>query len=407
MSISGAMGSSRFSRHSRFVSLAALIHMLCACSSSSSPMSQEDAGSDAGQDATSGSTDAMPGGNDATMMMQDGGSPVDTGTTMDAMAHDSGDPHAPMGAVDLPSSGQPVTLVDLRYAYDLHKMIAPGAGTGNVVIVDPDSLAQTIIPGFGSADSADEGQGVVFAIDRGRKMLMVGDPSTKTIVAQTSVAQSPDFVRYIAATKEVWVTESASMKIEVFSVPQTGTPMPTSVATIAVMNDVQGLAIDNMHHKAYVQHATAASMNRVSQIDIDMRMEVAGFYAGCITYGNAIVDEQRNLLFAACGSARVVVMDLANNGAQLSNMPLFGGGLTPSIIAYNPSLSHVYLRGDPGMENDFFGVGANGVLSMIDMVVSQSEGSCMAADDRNFLWVCDTVHARLLRFHDTHPATPH
>jgi hypothetical protein len=126
------------------------------------------------------------------------------------------------------------------------------SGSGNLTLVDPDSLAVTTFSGFsaigdysGGHDdgptSVDEGRGLLFVTDRTSQKLDVVDPKSGTIVASAPVSASPDYVRYVAPTDEVWISEPAGAQIEIFSLPKEGT---SSVATIAVSNGPESLVID-------------------------------------------------------------------------------------------------------------------------------------------------------------------
>jgi hypothetical protein len=355
------------------------------------------------------------GGADAgSSMGGDGATPSDGGPADGAIPDggmmslpDTGAPGAPMGAVDLPSGGGRIEITDLRYSRTLHKMIAPGERTGNVVLIDPDSLAQTVIAGFGKPTSVDEGQGLVFAVDPAQKKLFAADPSTKSIVAMAAVAATPDYVRFVPSKHEVWVTEAGANNIEFFTVPASGTPSLTPGGAIAVMGGLEGLAIDDTHGMAYTHLTQGAMAGQVAVLDVEMHAVTSGYYSGCTSgHGNPIVDEQHNLLFASCSASRVVVLDLASMGTQRGSYPLSSG--TPTLIAYNATLNHIYLRGDPGIENEILGVAQMGALLMpLEMLISAADGSCIGADESGFVWICDNANGRLLRYHDTHPATPH
>src|SRR5882672_7663006 len=99
---------------------------------------------------------------------------ADAGVTDGASTEASGPLVTP---VPLPNGAPGIGFDDLRYAPVLREVLAPGGRSGNLDLVDPDTLAVTAIGGFSISSSfavgshtsgttsADEGSGVLFAID--------------------------------------------------------------------------------------------------------------------------------------------------------------------------------------------------------------------------------------------------
>jgi hypothetical protein len=196
------------------------------------------------------------------------------------------------------------------------------------------------------------------------------------------------------------VTEPGAGQIEVFAVPPSGTPTPAHAAFIATPGGPEGLTIDGTRQRAYVHLFSGA----VAAIDLQARAVIATWPTACSqSHGIPALDEQRGLLFAGCGeSATVTVLDLNNGGKQLDAHTL-GSGET--LLGYSPALHHFYLRGDGQKPVAILGVSSSGSLSVLGTVGAETEGHCVAADDRNHFWVCDAANGRLLRFADSHPAT--
>jgi DNA-binding beta-propeller fold protein YncE len=112
----------------------------------------------------------------------------------------------------------------MGFAASSRKVLVPAGRSGNLDLVDPNSKQVKAINGFsrhasfgGGHDqgvtSADEGRGLLFATDRSSRQLAVIDPKTRAIIATASLAAGPDYVRYIATTSEIWVTEPGSSGI--------------------------------------------------------------------------------------------------------------------------------------------------------------------------------------------------
>ncbi len=303
----------------------------------------------------------------------------------------------------MPGASMGAAFDDLRFSSGLRRVLAAPGGTGNVVLVDPDTAAATAIGGVsGATQSLDEGGGLVFALDRTAAVVRVVDPASKQIVASSAALTGAiDYVRYSPQTKEVWVTQPG-IGIEILGLPASGTPTPTHAGSVTIANGPEGLAFDPTRGRAYV-HLFGGS---IAAIDVAARTVVATWPTGCGgSHGIPQVDEARGFVFAGCGeSAKVVVLDAAHDGKQLDTYAL-GSGET--ILAYAPKLGHFYLRGDPGMPVAILGVSSAGKLTLLGNVTATVRGHGAAADDTGAFWVCDAPGGRLLRFADGYPpSTP-
>src|SRR6266478_1290510 len=112
------------------------------------------------------------------------------------------DASARLTPVDLPASGPGIGFDDLRFSAALKRLLVPAGRSGNLDLIDPATFSVTAIPGFSAEDSfggghgagttsADEGRGLVFAIDRTARRLDVVDPGTGAIVAAAPLASAP------------------------------------------------------------------------------------------------------------------------------------------------------------------------------------------------------------------------
>src|SRR5262249_46002487 len=148
------------------------------------------------------------------------------------------------------------------------------------------------------------------------------DPAQQKVVASTSVASNPDYVRYVSTTAEAWVTEPSSGRIEVFSIPSTGTPAPAHAAFIDVSGGPEGLTIDDARQRAYV-HLFGGE---VAAIDLNARAVVATWPTGCSSsHGIPALDDDAGLLFAGCSSAEIVALDVEHDGAVVADYKLGKG----------------------------------------------------------------------------------
>src|SRR5262245_42960623 len=139
-----------------------------------------------------------------------------------------GAPAAPASVfVDLSDGEGGIGFDDLRFSPTLGRVLAPAGRTGRLDLVDPGTKTVTFVPGFGGSGryrgghgegttSVDEGEGFLFAIDRRERRVDVIDPRALAIVRWAPLAGSPDYVRFVAPTRELWVTEPDAEQIEVF-----------------------------------------------------------------------------------------------------------------------------------------------------------------------------------------------
>jgi hypothetical protein len=278
-----------------------------------------------------------------------------------------------------------------------------------VDLVDPDSLDVTAIPGFtvfdsynGSdqqgVESADEGGGFVWAVDRAAFTLSVIDPAERAIVASTDLEHTePDYVRYAASTSEVWISNYGKGRLEVLTA--SGSDAPVHEAFVEVADGPEGLTIDETRGQVYTRYFGG----EVAVIDLVTRELRAEWPTGCSgAHGIPVLDDAGARLFVGCSSAEAVVLDLDDDGAILDDYTL-GSGAT--IMAYSPALRHLYLRGDGTATVAMLGVSSAGKLSLLGSVDATDKGHCMVADDSDHLWVCDWDNGRLLRFTDDFAAS--
>jgi len=310
--------------------------------------------------------------------------------------------------VPLPGGAPGIGFDDLRYAPVLGQILAPGGRTGNLDLVDPGTLAVKAIGGFSTSatftagahdsgcTSADEGVGVLFAIDHETQSLRVVDSSTKAVVSSTALAGSPDYVRWVAATGEAWVTEPGT-GIEVFTVPANGPPV--HAATIAVAGGPEGIVVDATRGRVY----TDSFAGQTFAIDIAQRAIVETWSNGCsgLSLGVA-VDPARGFVFVACQAGSVVVLDAAHGGTMLG-MVAQGSGL--DILDYSPSLHHLYAPSKSGTLG-IVAISAAGAPTVLGAAPVPSAVQGVTTDGHGAVWIGDPAKGRILRVEDRYPASP-
>jgi len=311
--------------------------------------------------------------------------------------------------VALPNGTPGIGFDDLRYSPSLHRVLVPGGRSGNLALINPDSLEVSVVSGFSAsndysgghddgATSVDEGRGFLLVTDRTARKLLVVDPAARKVVGSARVGAGPDYLRYVPVTDEIWVTEPDAERIEVFALPKTGVPVPVSTATIPVKNGPESLVIDGTGGRAYTHRWQASTV----VIDVRTREIVAEWRNGCASSRGLAVDEARGLFFAGCSEGTVSALDSAHDGRILSSLAV-GSGF--DVIGYNPKLGHLYEAGTSCGCLIILGVSARGKLSFLGRFKATSSAHCAAADDRGHAWVCDPDGGRLLRVDDRYPAS--
>jgi YVTN family beta-propeller protein len=311
--------------------------------------------------------------------------------------------------VAMPGGGSGIGFDDLRYSAKLHRVLVPAGRTGTVDLVDPDTLEVTSIAGFGSvADysgahddgptSIDEGNGVLYVTDRTTGKLSVVDPTTNGIVASVMLGAGPDYVRFVPATNEIWVSEPDAEQVEIFSVGADPSMSPVHSGAVAVANGPESLVIDSARGRAYThrwQKSTVA-------IDIATRTIVAEWPNGCASSRGLAVDEQRAFLFVSCSEGTTSVLDLSNDGRVLSTLARASGF---DVIGYSPKAGHLYLAGSSCGCLITLGVSPTGALGFIGRADAAGGTHCAVADDAGHAWWCDQDQGSVWRVTDNSPAS--
>ncbi|HEX7004979.1 MAG TPA: hypothetical protein VF168_12410 [Trueperaceae bacterium] len=314
---------------------------------------------------------------------------------------------SPLPAIELPAGSGGVGFDDLRYAEDLERVLVPGGQTGLLFLLDPGTGEVTTIGGFEGAQayrgghgegvtSADFGGGMLYAIDRTAQQLDVIDPERGRILAGVDLAAPPDYVRYVAATSELWVTEPDAEQIEVFSAPTVDELNPVPKLIIRVAGGPESLVIDEAGGRAYT-HEWAG---RTVAIDLASHEIIASWRNGCEGSRGIALDEGLGLLFAGCNEGRVTAMDLSNDGEVVGEVDV---GVGVDVIGYDSGLAHLYAPAQESGSMAVVGVTPSGRLEVLARVPVTQGAHCAVADGMGHAWVCDPQGGRLLRYDDTLP----
>ena len=272
-------------------------------------------------------------------------------------------------AVEIPGGQGGIGFDDLQYSPFLGKVLLPAGLTGKLDLVDPATLAITPISGFstkaaedsrygGGTTSVDEGAGFLFASDRTSRTVKVIDPASRKIVASAPLASGPDYVRFVAPTREIWVTEPGAEQIEIFRLPEGKAPTPVHEAVISVPGGPESLVIDAQRGVAY----TNLWKDQTLAIDLRKRTVVSRWPNGCEGSRGLALDSADGWLFVGCAEGGASVLNVAQGGKVLDHLKA-GEGV--DIIAYDPSLRHLYVPGARSATLSILGISTAGKLSLL------------------------------------------
>lgn len=300
--------------------------------------------------------------------------------------------------VDLDEGGPGIGFDDLRYSATLHRVLAPGGRAGKLFLVDPDTLAVETVEGFGVSNgfdgghdvgptSVDEGAGFLFVTDRTTGRIHTIDPRTRTIVKTAPLSASPDYVRFVTKTNEVWVSEPSASQLEVFTIDAGGAL--TSSTTIPVDNGPESLVVAQESGRVFTHHWQSSSI----VFDAATRKPIAEWPNGCAASRGLDVDEARGFFFASCSEGTTSVLDL-HDGHMLSTIAK-GAGF--DVVGYDRARAELSLAGTACACLVVLGVSDRGELSFRSRSEATASAHCAVADDRGHAWFCDPAGGAIFR----------
>ena len=301
--------------------------------------------------------------------------------------------------VELEGGKPGIGFDDLGYSSRLGRVLVPGGRAGRLYLVDPASGKATAIGGFSTAKDFDGGHDFgITSVDDTGKGLAVTDRTTGELVLvedagkqqRAKLAAGPDYVRYVAQTGELWVTEPGKEQIEVFSLA----PL-AQTATITVKGGPESLVIDHASGRAFTNRWDGATV----AIDIKTRKVGKAWPNGCKSSRGIAVDEAHQLVFVACADGRVAALAQSDGKVISAVTPVRG----MDIIAYAPARQHLYLAGEASGDTAIVAVSAKGELKVLGKAAGARDGHCVTTDGAGHVFVCDPAGGRLVAIDDTYP----
>ena len=306
----------------------------------------------------------------------------------------------------IPGGDAGIGFDDLRFAPRLDRVLVPAGRAGILALVEPRSRAITAVPGFSkvaawggghdqSVTSADEGDGVLFATDRTSRELVVVESQRGNVLSRVRLGGGPDYVRWVAPTREIWVTEPDAERIEVFRLPKNAKE-PEAAGAIPVPGGPESLVIDARRHRAY----TNLWKGKTVAVELSTRASGTPFDNGCTGSRGLALDESRGLLFVGCGEGGATALDVAVGGRIRGRISV-GAGV--DVVDFDPARSHLYVPSGKTSTLSILGVSRTGELRLLATLPAASGSHCVVADHRVGVYVCDPKGGRLLVYRDALP----
>ena len=240
--------------------------------------------------------------------------------------------------------------------------------------------------------SADSDGTHVFVTDRTSKRLLVLSPSMNSAVISVPLSGHPDYVRWVAATRELWVAQPDEERIEIFSMHSDGAVRPAG--EIRVAGGPESLVIDEAGRRAFTHLWDGVTL----AIDVTTRSILAKWPNDCRGSRGIAYDSAGGIVLAACAEGKLVALDANHGGKRLGALQTAAG---VDVIAYNASLRRAYVPAAEGANMTIATVSAAGEMRSLQVVPTAKGAHCVAADDRAHAWVCDPVHGQVLVFTDS------
>jgi DNA-binding beta-propeller fold protein YncE len=291
-------------------------------------------------------------------------------------------------SVPIPGGEHGVGFDDLQFAPALDRVLVPAGGTGELCLLATATHRTTCVSGFsGGAFRGGHDQGTtssaevpgpparIVATDRDTRTVRVVDPARGALIGAVDLAGKPDYVRFVRATGEVWVTEPSQKQIEVLRFQDLAAGRLARVAAIRVPDGPESLVVDEAGGRAY----SNAWTDRTFAIDLRARKVVSSWLNGCRKSRGIALDPAHRLLFAGCAEGRATVVAL-DTEKVVSTAPT---GPDLDSIGFAPSLRHLYVPAGGDGRLYTFAVSAAGKLALLGTKSTTLDAHTVAFDPRS------------------------
>jgi hypothetical protein len=236
--------------------------------------------------------------------------------------------------------------------------------------------------------SVDDTGSALVATDRTARELVVLDASSGSRLSTVKLAHGPDYVRFVAPTSELWVTEPDAETIEIIAMPRGPGEQPAHVAALTISGGPESLVVDAARGVAF----THLWKGKTVAISLKTRAIVSTWTNGCERSRGLDVDAARDFLFVSCGEGKVVVLD-AKSG-RILDLTSAGEGL--DVIAYDAAHARLHVAAGKSATWTALSVSSEGKLAVVATKPTAAGSHCVTVDARGDAWVCDPQQGRLL-----------
>ncbi|MGH3427588.1 MAG: YncE family protein [Mycobacteriales bacterium] len=306
-------------------------------------------------------------------------------------------------SVELPGAKGPVSLDLIAYDRAHGRVWVPVGDTGSVDVLDIGSSAFKRVDGFETTQremhgqmrmmgpsSATIGDGVAYVGNRATNEVCAIDEKSLQRGNCLKLATAADFVTYVAATKEVWVTTPKDGSLTLLDA---STPAALkSKFVIKTPGSPEGSAVDADHKLFYTN---LEDTNRTLVVDIESHAIKATWSSGCSDAPHGIaVDPARGLAIVACSDG-LRILDAAHDGAALGELDA-GDGVDD--IFYDAAKRLVYVAASNAKRLTIASIGDKGQVTVIATAATAERARNAVADTDGNTYVADAATARLLIF---------
>lgn len=311
---------------------------------------------------------------------------------------------APQAVIRIPGGTHGIGFDDTGYAAALNRVMVPAGATGNLVLIDPATAALTVIKGVSAASangtshrdgttSAIYAEGYLFASDHDPDAIVAINPRTHAIVGRTPLVGGPDYVRHVARTHEIWVTEPDQQQIQVFKLAVDSKPRLTPEAVIHIAGGPESLEVDNPRDRAY----SNLWKGKTAAISLNTHKVLAEWPNTCERSHGIALDTAHDHVFVACGNGKVVTLAPAEHGQVLASA---SAGAGVDIISYSPRLHHLYVPGARSATLTILDVSPAGTLKPLTVYATAPRAHCVTHDDAGHVFVCAPGTGDILQIDD-------
>jgi DNA-binding beta-propeller fold protein YncE len=204
--------------------------------------------------------------------------------------------------------------------------------------------------------------GLLYASDGTQGDLKVFSGSPLDMAKSVKLSDDADDMVYDAKSKVLYVGHGGTDASNPAAIAVIDTTNQTLLTNLPVATHPEGLEIDNVHDRIFVNVADSAE---VVVIDGASHTQTAAWKLTRAKDNVPLVyDEEHQLLFVACRTpARLLVLD-ANSGKELADLPSDAGA---DDLFYDPEVHRIYLIAGSGAV-DVFEIDASKVVRPIGII---------------------------------------